>query len=133
MQGLGKYHRLKRQKTVYRILSLLNYYSSTGHRLSIRFIHKLTGIEMLTLRKTLTRLAKNGVLKEQRGGRNSKLYCISEFDDHIDYCKQVRDLSRTMSPEGVKDLLSYSFIKNEAGFYIRSDHWHTHQFYTLTN
>jgi hypothetical protein len=117
MRGLGEYQKNKRDVTVNRVLGALEYYSKKGIRLSIRSIHKITGINMITLRKTLTRLARNHVLREVNGLKNSKLYCIFELDDHIEYLNLLKEFP--LGEAQAKKLFSKDFVEHEDGYMVR--------------
>jgi len=118
MQGLGDTQRTQRKETENQILSSLEYQAKHGRLISMTTIHKLTNLNMITLRKALVRMTREGILKLYRGYSNSKLYCISELDDHIEYCRLVKEYP--LGEAEAHKLFSKDFTKNDAGFYTRN-------------
>ena len=114
MQGLGDTQSSQRIDSENRILSILEYHAKYGSYVSMTTIHKISNLNMLTLRKALVRMTREGILKLYRGNRNSKLYCISGIEDHFEYISLMRE-----TPDLAKEYISKDFIKNEAGYYIR--------------
>ncbi len=106
MQGFGDYHRKKIVATENRIYQTLDYYSYLGKRLSIRMIHKITRIEMKTLRKTLIRMTKEKVLEEVTWlmGWNSKKYCLWKLRDHVEFMELIKGQDMDQA------LMQYSFM-----------------------
>jgi len=117
MQGLGHTHRSQRKDSENQIISILEYHAKFGRYISMTTIHKISNLNMLTLRKALVRMTREGILKLYRGSRNSKLYCISGLEEHFEYLRLVKEYP--LGEAEAHKLFSEDFIKNESGYYRR--------------
>lgn len=73
---------------------------------------------MKTLRKALERLKIKKSIEEYGGIRNGRLFCISGYDEHIEYHGEYRELRKTFSHEYTIQLLNY-FVKNQDEIFVR--------------
>jgi len=120
-RGLGQYQIDRRMDTEYRILNCLWEFSNRfGMWITLRGLHRETKVEMKTLRKTLDRLIKQERIKEYRGLRNSKLFCILGTKDNIDYHSMMREFTDDfLTIKEAEATLAKIFTKNKDGLMIR--------------